>query len=70
MVLVVIEVAGSHSTAEALRMLFATHGIPETLVSDNGPCFASAEVAAFLKENGIEHVRAAPYHPTSNGLVE
>ncbi|XP_037501957.1 uncharacterized protein K02A2.6-like [Rhipicephalus sanguineus] len=45
-------------------------GFPETLVSDNGSQFISAEFQAYLKHRGIRHVRTAPYHPSSNGLAE
>ena len=57
-------------TITYLRQLFATHGIPEQLVSDNGPQFTSEEFAKFMKRNSIKHIRCAPYHPSSNGLVE
>ena len=39
-------------------------------MSDNGPQFTSNEFSLFMKENNIKHVRCAPYHPSSNGLVE
>ena len=57
-------------TIEKLRDSFATHGLPDTLVSDNGPCFVSQEFEGFMKGSGIRHVRTAPYHPASNGLAE
>lgn len=50
--------------------MFAAHGLPQQLVSDNGPQFISDEFAAFMKSNGIKHIRCAPYHPASNGAVE
>lgn len=40
------------------------------MVTDNGPQFIAQEFADFCKGNGIKHVRSAPYHPASNGLVE
>lgn len=58
------------ATAEIMRQVFATHGIPRMLVTDNGPCFASSEFADFTKRNNIKHVFSAPYHPSSNGLAE
>ena len=57
-------------TIECLREIFARHGLPEQLVSDNGPQFTSDEFAHFLKTNGIKHIRSAPYHPATNGLAE
>jgi hypothetical protein len=60
----------SSATIEKLRTVFATHGLPEKLVSDNGSCFTSEEFEQFLVKNGIKHVTSAPYHPASNGLAE
>ena len=53
-----------------MRGLFAVHGLPDQVVSDNGPQFVSKEFQWFMKENGIKHTRCAPYHPSSNGLAE
>ena len=50
--------------------MFAIHGLPEQLVSDNGAQFVSDEFSHFVKQNGIKHIRSAPYHPASNGLAE
>ena len=58
------------TTIQTLRTLFAQFGIPESIVSDNGPQFVSAEFEQFCKRNGIKHIRVAPYHPSSNGLAE
>ena len=60
----------SNATMELLRKSFSALGIPDTIVSDNAANFTSDEFAAFLKQNGIRHVRSAPYHPASNGIVE
>ena len=57
-------------TVELLPQLFASYGLPEQVVSDNGPQFVSEEFRQFMQGNGIRHIRCAPYHPASNGLVE
>lgn len=62
--------ATSQVTIEKLRQCFSIHGLPQTLVSDNGTCFTSQEFQAFLKQNGIQHITSAPFHPASNGLAE
>ena len=57
-------------TIEVLRNMFARWGIPEQLVTDNGPQFISEEFRAFIASNGVTHIRTAPYHPASNGATE
>lgn len=57
-------------TISVLRHLFASYGLPEQIVSDNGPQFTSSDFADFMKLNGVKHVRSAPYHPSSNGAIE
>ena len=57
-------------TIQHMREAFSRHGLPRTLVTDNGPCFSSEEFQVFLKANSIRHVKTAPYHPASNGLAE
>ena len=58
------------ATIEQLRVMFARWGIPETIVSDNGPQFVAQEFKTFCKSNGVKQVLVAPYHPSSNGLAE
>ena len=60
----------AQQTIEKLRVMFATHGIPITIVSDNGPPFASVEFKQFMDVNGVNHRRVPPYHPSSNGAAE
>lgn len=62
--------ATASATVIALRRLFATHGIPETLVTDNGTQFVSEEFAMLMSNNGVCHIQTAPKHPSSNGLAE
>jgi len=40
------------------------------LLSDNGPCYVSGELADYLARQGIEHTRSAPYHPMTQGKIE
>ncbi len=65
-----VSAATSSVTIEKLRAVFATHGLPERIVTDNGAVFTSVEFENFLHANGIAHTRTAPYHPASNGLAE
>ena len=60
----------STNTIEKLRTVFATHGLPHKVVTDNGSSFTSEEFRSYMSSNGITHVTTAPYHPSSNGLAE
>lgn len=60
----------SAKTIEKLRIIFANHGLPHKVVTDNGPSFTSAEFGEFMTKNGIVHIKSAPYHPSTNGLAE
>ncbi|XP_032071928.1 uncharacterized protein K02A2.6-like [Thamnophis elegans] len=61
----------SSTTADALiATLFATHGLPDVLVSDNGPQLTATKFEAFLASQGIQHALTSPFHPASNGLAE
>ena len=40
------------------------------LLSDNGASYISAELADWLNDNGMDHVRGAPYHPQTQGKIE
>ena len=48
----------------------ARHGVPETLVFDNGPQFSSKEFVLFAKDYGFSHVTSSPGYASGNGEVE
>ena len=52
------------------KPIFARHGIPKSVQSDNGPQFSAIEYSKFAEEWGFAHVTSSPYHPQSNGLAE
>ena len=68
-----VEVIKSTSAKEvkpALEKLFAAHGVPEKIKSDNGPPFNGAEFHRFSEEKGFIHRRVTPLWPESNGQAE
>ena len=66
----VVRSSTTNVTIEQLRMLFAEHGLPETIVTDNATCFTSAEFRLFMSKNCIQPITSPAYHPSSNGLAE
>ncbi|KAK9704550.1 hypothetical protein QE152_g27784 [Popillia japonica] len=57
-------------TIEKLKLCFSVIGLPDMIVSDNGPPFNSADFAKFCQMNGISLLKSPPYHPQSNGSAE
>ena len=49
-------------------------GLPEgrrpKILSDNGSCYISEDIKAFMKEKGITQVHGAPNHPQTQGKIE
>ena len=66
------EIAKLASTTSAplitsLKLIFARHGIPEIVPSDNGP---PQEFSTFAKLYGFRHTTSSPRYPQSNGQAE
>ena len=64
------KVVSSTSSAAAINNLRALFGLPELIVSDNGPAFTSQEFKYFMRKNGIKHTKSAPYYPLTNSVAE
>ena len=52
------------------KSIFATHGIPETVSSDNTPQYSCLAYQEFAKEYEFSHVTSSPHFPQSNGEAE
>ena len=52
------------------KSIFARHGIPEVVISDNGPQFTSQVYAQLAESYQFHHITSSPYFPQSNGEAE
>ena len=62
---------------DTLEMALETSGCDQTtvrhkprLLSDNGSCYISGELAGWLSDQRMDHVRGAPFHPQTQGKIE
>ncbi|KAL5004391.1 hypothetical protein ScPMuIL_017847 [Solemya velum] len=60
----------SQAVINHMQSIFARHGIPETVVSDNGPQYASEAFVKFAKDYGFCHETSSPYYPQGNTEAE
>ena len=53
-----------------MKQLFAEHGIPSKVISDNGLHYSSSQFKQFAEQWGFNHVTSSPRYPRSNGFIE
>ena len=62
--------ATSAQVINKLKTVFARFGIPDEVVSDNGPQFSCAEFQEFARQLDFKHCTSSPHHPQGNGHAE
>ena len=56
--------------AHHMQALFAKYGWPDTLVTDNRPCYTSKEFQMLMQSMSVNHITSSPHYPQSNELAE
>jgi transposase InsO family protein len=65
-----VQRATAPAAAESLAFLFAVHGPPLVVKSDNGSAFGAPAVAAVLHNFGVLTLFSPPHTPSYNGSIE
>ena len=60
----------TQSVIGQLKSIFSEYGIPVTVMSDNGPQFASTEFKEFSKQYRSSHITSSPHYAQANGFIE
>jgi len=67
----------SRDVTETLELAMQASGCDQAdvvhkprLLSDNGSSYISGELADWIEDNEMSHVRGAPYHPQTQGKIE
>ncbi|MGA8591852.1 MAG: IS3 family transposase [Pseudolabrys sp.] len=67
----------AEDVTDTLQLALAASGCDQArvihkprLLSDNGSSYVSADLAEWLDDNGMRHVRGAPHHPQTQGKIE
>ena len=56
--------------ANQCKLIFSKYGWPETLISDNGPCYTGEVFKNLMRRYSVNHITSSPHYPQSNGLAE
>jgi len=65
-----LENSKSKTVISKLKQHFSRHGIPDQVMSDNGPQFSSEHFKDFSSTWEFEHLTSSPGYPHSNGMAE
>jgi hypothetical protein len=60
----------SSTLIEEFEKQFCDFGIPEVLISDNGPQYCSQQFKDCMQRLHVEHLTSSPYYAQSNGMAE
>ena len=60
----------SQAIVTHLKSIFAEHGIPAQLFTDNGPQYSSKEFKDVTESYGIEHFTSSTHYPQANRSSE
>ena len=66
----IVSSTSANCTISALEKIFSEHGLPQRIISDNGPLFKSCQISTYKKNSRITHDRIAFPHYRANGIVE
>ena len=69
----IIKIAKDLTSATAITLcnnIFAKHGIPKVIKTDNGPAFTSGAWSDFAKKFNFKHQKVTPLHPAANSTAE
>ena len=60
---------GQH-VANQCKLIFSEYGWPETLISDNGPCYTAYAFISVMNAYHVNHITSSQHYPQSDGLAE
>ena len=56
--------------ASHMKLIFSEYGWPETIISDNGPCYSGEAFTKLMSDYSVNHITSSPHYPQSKGLAE
>ena len=60
----------AQQVASHMNLIFSECGWPETIISDNGPCYSAESFTKLMTDYSVNNITSSPHYPQSNGLAE
>ena len=60
----------AQQVASQMKLIFSEYGWPETIVSNNGPCYSAETFTKLMTDYSVNHITSSPHYPRLNGLAE
>ena len=65
----IVKSTSAQAIIPKLDRIFATHGLPKKVKSDNGPPFNGSDIRRYFETLGVEHKTSTPIWPQGNSSV-
>ena len=65
-----LSTATSNDVITHMKSIFARHGVPESLTSDNGPQYTANMYKTFTNQYGFTYLTSSPRYPQGNDAAE
>ena len=56
--------------ANQMKIIFSEYCCPETIVSNNGPCYSAETFTKLMTGYSVNHITSLPHYPQLNSLAE
>ena len=58
-----------HVTSQ-MKLVFLEYGWPETIISDNGPCYSAETFTKLMRDYSVDHITSSPYYGLAEKYVQ
>ena len=60
----------AQQVASQMKLILSEYGWPETIISDNSPCYSAEIFTKLMADYSVNHITSSPHYPQLNGLGE
>ena len=54
----------AQQVASHMKLIFSEYSWPETIISDNSPCYSAEAFTMLMTDYSVNHITSCPHYPT------